>query len=187
MKISKKRWSDLLWVLALVILLFTPLGKTLKVYINRLIAFSPSVLEQKESVLVKNVSWQLQSLESGKFINLNTLKGKVIFINQWATWCPPCLAEMPEINDLYRDYKDKVTFLMISSDDKESIKDLMIKENYHFINYKSQSHTPKALQSNALPQTFVIDKSGYIRVDKIGAAKWNSDDFRAELDQMINE
>lgn len=187
MKISKKRWGDLAWIAAFLIILFTPLGKEIKIHINRLMAFSPSVTEQEESVHLKTFQWTLQSLETGELVNLNDYKGQVIFMNTWATWCPPCIAEMPEIQQLYTDYKDKIVFLMLTTDKQKDINAFMNKQGYTFKNYRPVSATPKAIQSSSIPYTVVIDKQGFIRVDKVGTAKWNHKDFRAELDKMIME
>lgn len=187
MKISKKRWGDIIWIVLLLVIMFTPLGKTIKVYINALIARSPSVIELKEAKALNAMNWTLESLDSGELVNLKSYKGQVIFINTWATWCPPCIAEMPDINNLYADYKDKVVFLMVTSDKKSVVDQFMQKENYDFINYTERSSVPKALHSKSIPYTAVIDKKGYIRVEKTGAAKWNSDSFRKALDSMLQD
>src|SRR5690625_2274692 len=55
--------------------------------------------------------------ENGKIVNLSEFEGKHIFMNFWATWCPPCIAEMPSINELYNEMNDEVVFVMISTDD----------------------------------------------------------------------
>jgi len=187
MKIPKKRWVDIVWVALFLIIMFTSLGKTIKVFINSVIALSPNVIEQPEAKVIDNMYWSLESLATGEVINLENYKGKVIFINTWATWCPPCLAEMPDINTLYADYKDKVVFLMVTSDHKSAVNQLMHKENYDFINYTMRSSVPNVLSSRSIPYTSVIDKKGRIRVEKTGAAKWNSTDFRLALDSMLNE
>lgn len=185
MKITKKRWGDILWVLAIVILLFTPLGKTIKVQLNKLFSFEPILTEQPDAVHLKDYNWFLKDLETGKSVNLNAYKGQVIFINHWATYCPPCLAEMPDINALYKDYKDKMVFLMVTSDKQSIIDTFMKREGYHFKNYTSYSQSPQELKSELIPQTIIIDQEGYIRINKIGSAKWNDKDFRDALDGLI--
>lgn len=187
MKIPKKRWGDIAWIVLLIIILFTPLGKAIKIEVNKLIAFSPSVIEQKDAIQLEVFNWQLQELKTGELINLNDLKNQVVFINTWATWCPPCLAEMPEINDLYTDYKDKITFLIVSTDEEKALREYMNQNGYVFKNYHPLSNVPQDLNSTSIPHTIVIDKSGYIRVDKVGSAKWNHKDFRKALDKMILE
>ncbi len=187
MKISKKRWGDLTWVTVFAIILFTPLGMTVKIEINKLIAFCPDVSDQNDAIRLDTFNWQLQDLKSGKVMNLIDLKGEVIFINTWATWCPPCLAEMSDINALYKDYKDKINFVMVSNDREALITNYMTERTYTFKNYMPISNAPEALSSKSIPHTVIIDKSGYIRVDKVGSAKWNHEDLRAELDKMIME
>ncbi len=69
----------------------------------------------------------------GNEIAFDTFKEKTVFINFWATWCPPCVAEMPDINDLYGKTKDQVSFVMISVDeDREKAKSFMKRKGYDF-------------------------------------------------------
>lgn len=70
----------------------------------------------------------------GEKVNMNDFRGNVIFMNFWATWCPPCIAEMPGIHDLYREIKsEEVVFLMISLDDDfEKAKRFKEKKGFDF-------------------------------------------------------
>ena len=60
-----------------------------------------------------------KELGSGKTMRLSDLKGKPVFINFWATWCPPCVGELPHIEKKYAEYKDKMHFVILSVDDNE--------------------------------------------------------------------
>src|SRR5699024_8703774 len=109
--------------------------------------------------------------ESGKTINMADLEGKVVFVNFWATWCPPCIAEMPNINKLYQNYKDddEVLFLMISLDDSfDKAKEFKERKNFDFNIFYPQSTMPSEFQSRGIPHTFVLRKDGEIAYDHTG-------------------
>mgnify|MGYP000415377036 CR=1 FL=1 len=127
----------------------------------------------------------LRGITNAKDVNLESLKGKVIFINYWATWCPPCRAEMPMIQDLYNDYNEKVVFLLVSDESPETIKKFLAKKGYDIQIFNPLTDYPDDFNASSIPRTYIIDKEGYIVVDKKGAANWSSDAVRQQLDQMI--
>ena len=129
MKLEKKKISNLLLIVAAMVLLFTPVGFHLKVMVNRLVSFSPTELKVEDQRLVANYRWQLISNE-GETLNFEEGKGKVIVLNVWATWCPPCVAEMPSFQKLYDDYADKVSFLFVAHDEKEKVNAYLTKKGY---------------------------------------------------------
>jgi len=108
---------------------------------------------------------------------LSDYKGKVVFLNFWATWCPPCRKEMPDIEKLYREYnfnKDEVVFLGVvnpSSDEYPNNQDVKKEEIISFIEKNGYTfptvfdETGEVLQNyfiSAFPTTFMVDKEGYI-------------------------
>src|SRR3546814_66534 len=80
----------------------------------------PTVEQQVDAVEPTEVTGVSFKDESGKTVSLNSLKGNVVFINFWATWCPPCIHEMPSINDLKKSFQgnDKIVFMMVDVDNK---------------------------------------------------------------------
>ncbi|WP_169684136.1 TlpA family protein disulfide reductase [Marinigracilibium pacificum] len=100
------------------------------------------------------------------------------FINFWASWCPPCIAEMPSIQKLYNQTKENknIKFLMISSDsDFSKAKNLKIKKEFTFPIYSLAFGLPEQLNHSSIPYTVIIDKSGTIIYEKEGMANYNSD------------
>lgn len=180
MKFTKKTISNIVFVIIIGLLLYPPT----KVYFIRLISFSPSVITDDKQEKLTDYNWNLKGLNTAN-IDFNETKNKVVFINFWATWCPPCIAEMPSIQKLYDDYKDKVTFVFISNEDWNTIDGFYIKNNYNLPTYNTLSKTPGQLKSNSIPATFIIDKKGNIVTDKKGAANWNSAKVRELLDELI--
>jgi cytochrome c biogenesis protein CcmG/thiol:disulfide interchange protein DsbE len=114
---------------------------------------------------------------NGKTISLSQYRGKVLFLNFWATWCPPCRAEIPDFVDVYSQYKTKgLEIIGISLDTKEksAIVDFVqkFKINYPII-FETKSVTAQLLQDyqpgQFIPTTIVIDKTGRIRQKEVGA------------------
>ncbi len=176
-------FSNVLFGLVFFLILYTPT----RVWIIRQISFSPSIERIEESPKIGNYNWKLQGLNTPS-VNFEAHKGKVIFLNFWATWCPPCLAELPYIQNLYNAYKDKVAFVFITSDSKQTLEDFLKKKGYHFPVYQSSHGFLQDLPLvSSIPRTFIIDKEGRIRVDESGSVNWNSKAFRMVLDEMLQE
>ncbi|MDZ7691739.1 MAG: TlpA disulfide reductase family protein [Balneolaceae bacterium] len=120
--------------------------------------------------------------------NLSDFKGKVIFLNYWATWCPPCIAEMPNIQALYEQFNsnNQIAFAMISMDeDPEKAQRFIERKDFTFPVYHLAGPRPPELRSTLLPTTFVINKNAQILVKKRGMAHYNTSDFRSFLDSLI--
>lgn len=131
--------------------------------------------------------------ENDKILDVESLRGKTIFINIWATWCPPCVAEMPSINALYQDFKDRddVVFLMISNDKEfQTAKDWMDAKELDLPIYQLATVLPDVYETGFVPSTFVISPKEKIVVRKTGMANYDSKRFRKLLnrlsDQQIN-
>lgn len=123
---------------------------------------------------------------SGAVISFEQFKGKPVFVNFWATWCPPCIAEMPDIEDLYNEMKDsKTAFVMISLDDDfQKAKQFVAKKGFHLPIYHLASPLPKVYESSAIPTTYVISPDGNIVVTRSGMAKYNTKKFKQFLEQL---
>lgn len=125
----------------------------------------------------------------GEVLDVRKLKGKVIFLNMWATWCAPCIAEMPSIQELYKNYENnpEVVFALISFDkDPEKAKNFIHKKGFTMpIYFPNETQIPKVYESRGIPTTFVIDKEGYIAYKKIGMANYDSNSFASMLNKLI--
>ncbi len=131
------------------------------------------------------LNFNITSLE-GDDIKVSTLRGKTIFINFWATWCPPCIAEMPEIQNLWDDIaSDDIAFLLISTDDEMGkIKSFIERKEFTFPVYKLNGAIPQELSSSAIPSTFVIAPDGRIIYKHLGIANYNTKDFKDFLSKV---
>lgn len=114
---------------------------------------------------------------------LSEFEGKTIFMNLWATWCPPCIAEMPNIQRLYDDMKDheNIVFVMASLDeDPQKAKDFVDRKGFTFPVYKVLSK-PRVYDSSVVPTTYVISPDGNIMMEHRGMAKYDTDSFKEFL------
>ena len=186
MNFLKKNWSNLLFIMLILILILPQTRKPVQVQVNRIFAFSPSEISAENREKLQNYHWNLDELESGRK-NLNSSEGKVTVVNLWATWCPPCIAEMSSFQKLYNDYSEKMDFYFVSSEEPQKLKNFLQKHDYNLPVFRPLSAAPVALQSNSLPTTYVISKSGEILIEKTGTADWNDGDFRKKLDEWIGE
>ena len=108
----------------------------------------------------------------GTTTRLSDHRGKVVFLNFWATWCPPCRMEMPHIETLYRELKDagEVVFLGASSEEKATITAFLQKNGYTFpIVTADQQDVAVTYRTQSIPSIFVIDREGVIRAHLVGA------------------
>ncbi|HET8839502.1 MAG TPA: TlpA disulfide reductase family protein [Flavobacteriaceae bacterium] len=119
--------------------------------------------------------------------SLAQYEGKVIFINIWATWCAPCIAEMPGINDLYNDLKNEnIQFVLFSVDDEfENALAFIKRKEYSFPIYHSGGNIPPLYQTGTIPTTFIIDTKGNLVLEHQGMANYNSDEFKNFLRTLM--
>ncbi len=127
---------------------------------------------------------------NGRTVDFGSLKGKVVFVNIWATWCPPCVAEMPNIQKLYEktDGKD-IAFVMLSVDQEglAKVKKYIDRKGYTFPVYLPASPLPQELQSSAIPTTFIISPEGKIVARQEGMAEYDTPEVREFLQSLVKK
>lgn len=122
--------------------------------------------------------------------NTSTLRGKVVFVNFWASWCPPCRAELPSVQALYDKFKNNpdIFFLTISEDDDLSVAGQFLeKQHFSIPLYKTISGVPNQLYTGTLPTTIILDKQGNIRYQHEGFANYSSNKFLKEMEALVKE
>ena len=119
----------------------------------------------------------------GEEINMEDFRGKVVFMNVWATWCPPCVAEMPGINNLYNDVKNEdIVFIMLSVDqDFQKAIDFNKKKGYDFEVYRAKGPMPPIYNSQSLPTTYVIGADETLALTHMGMGDYDTREFKEFL------
>ena len=187
MKLNKSKIFNIAIVVIIILLLIPQTGKTLKVGVHKVFGmFSPSEVAESNRKTLTSYDWKLSNAKGEQF-SFTESKGKVVFINLWATWCPPCIAEMPSMQKLYNDYNDKVIFLFVSNEHQNKVATFFEKKGYNLPSFLPLSEIPEELYSRTIPATYIIDKKGVIVVDKKGAANWNGGSVRNLLDRLLLE
>lgn len=130
---------------------------------------------------------QVTDLE-GNLVKMENYRGKVIFLNFWATWCMPCVAELPSIDKLYNQFKSEdIVFLLISNEKLEKVKDYKQRKGYEvpFFIEDSTSKIPQMYHSPGIPTTFIINKKGQIIKASAGAEDWDDKDFIETVTALV--
>lgn len=152
----------------------------------RVVLFSPSAMDEEDQTQLQPFTYQLSTLE-GTPANAEIGKGKVTFLSYWATWCPPCRAELPSIQKLYVDYGDTVDFVLITHEDPNTIQSFLDKKQFDLPVVLPRMKTPAALSERTIPTNYIIDKKGKIIIKEQGATDWNSKKMRQTLNLLIRE
>ena len=155
---DKRFFNYLIVILVLICLCFSAEGKENDLFTK----INIQLIKDKK----KAPNFCLVNLE-GKKVDIKDLKGKVVFLNFWATWCGPCKEEMPSMEALHQHYKNKdFVFLTISVDygGVNPVKEFIGKQRYTFpVLIDQKGETLDLFEVKGIPMTFLIDKKGRMR------------------------
>lgn len=115
---------------------------------------------------------------NGNKVNFDQYKGKVVFLNIWATWCGPCKAEMPGIQSLSEKLKDQpVEFVMLSVDKETAlpkVNSYLESNQFTFPVFMPHGNLPEVMQVSSIPTTFILSKDGKILVKEVGSRNYDT-------------
>ncbi len=138
--------------------------------------------------IAETIDFTLKDLD-GNPVRLSDFRGKIVFLNFWATWCPECRIEMPSMQKLHSRFKDK-SFAMVSVNMKESaseVKKFFKKYKLTFIGLlDSDGEAGSQMGIRAIPTTFILNKNGKIAGTIMGAREWDSKASIALFEHLIN-
>ncbi len=132
-------------------------------------------------------AWSVQSLDGRQTFPLSTLKGKVLFLNFWATWCSPCRMELPSIEKLYERYRDTdVMFLCLTNEDPRVVQRFIQKRKIELPIY-TVLQAPPSFRVTGLPSTFIVSRFGKVALSRSGAFRWDKHEITVLLDSLLAE
>lgn len=184
----KKNLSNILFF-GFLLFLFTPWGMPVRSLMIKAVSKVTTAVVSLEIPAEERTalaSWTYPLVDAqGQAVDFQALQGKVVLVNLWASWCPPCRAEMPSMQALYDDYQDEVVFLFIAREEPEKSLAYLEQKDLNLPVYFERAQAPEALRSNSLPTTYILDQEGRIAAEKTGAADWNSSKVRDLLDRLL--
>lgn len=182
----KKYISNGILIAILALVLFVPSAKALLIQgLMQVGLFNPDVQTEK-TIATPTLELKFKD-QKGNIVTLADLKGKVVFLNFWATWCPPCLAEMPSINKLYERHQNNedVVFILLDAESNfEKANNYMKAKKYSMPVYQMVSNVPEQIFAGSLPTTVVFDKQGRVSFKHEGAANYNSKKFVEFIEKL---
>jgi peroxiredoxin len=160
-----------------------------------LLLFAMPSYRQGEASIAGRTAQDFPLEIAGKPGRLTDLKGKVVVLNFWATWCPPCVEETPALNHLqkYIEARNGVILGVAADEDSAAYEKFLRDEGVVFLTYRDPStrdnHSPIALEygTSMYPETYVIDRHGKIARKFIGFQQWDSPDMLAYFDALLGQ
>jgi thiol-disulfide isomerase/thioredoxin len=181
----RKQWLNVLLTgFVLMMLLYTPA----KVFMLQRLMDTGLFNASADKKLLKADPMIFKNRE-GELISTESLKGRTVFINFWASWCPPCLAEMPSIQKLYDRFKNdkRIVFIMADVDHKlNESTSFLSKRSIDLPVYEPHSLQGTALYDGTLPTTLIINKEGMVILHHSGIGRYDTPSIIKLLEDEIN-
>ncbi|QJD96081.1 TlpA family protein disulfide reductase [Mucilaginibacter robiniae] len=181
--------SNVLFFGLILLVLFNPATKVFFIQsVMKIGLFQPDIpVDKAKADAVSDMTF---SRVNGKTISLSSLKGKVVFINFWATWCPPCRAEMPGIDQLHQQLSSQknIVFMMIDADDFSKGAVSFMRQNHYILPlYKPSGLIPENIYTGTLPTTAISDRKGRLIFHHEGVADYSNSNFKSYLIKIANQ
>ncbi len=179
--------TDILFVVLVVLLIIPGTRKEVSSFFIRLTAFPPSTLDPDEQYTIseQTAQWELTDLSGNKVV-LSTLFDKPVLINLWATWCPPCIAELPGLLDLQKEYATKAHFLFVTDENPHLVKAFLKKHGYSQTGFYLSRRVPSDFATNSIPTSYILSTKRKVVLKKKGAARWNTGKVKRLFDKLNN-
>jgi DsbE subfamily thiol:disulfide oxidoreductase len=126
----------------------------------------------------------------GETVQLSTYRGKVVLIDFWASWCPPCKTSFPALDSLYREYQPRgLEVLAVNLDERRRDAETFLGDHPHHLTvlFDPKGASPVAFGVKGMPSSFLIDKAGTIRFTHMGYSGNVDDSYRREIAQLLAE
>jgi len=135
-------------------------------------------------------AFEATDVSSGTLVSLNDYRGRVVLLNIWATWCPSCEEEMPSMQRLYEQLRDRpfsVVAVSIDVSSRQHVKDWIDERDLTFdVLHDPEGRIERIYQTTGVPESFVIDPAGMIVKREIGAREWDNPSARALFQRLLD-
>ncbi|PZU83112.1 MAG: TlpA family protein disulfide reductase [Chryseobacterium sp.] len=178
--------KNIIYVIIIAAVSAFALIKPLRDFVSEQIAMSPTVAKINDETTLSDevLNIDLKGINTSS-TNLKNLRGKVLFLNFWGTWCPPCRTEWPTIEKLYQLKKDKMEFALIAmQDQEEDVKKFLKENNYTAPVYIAESPLDPKVLPVAFPTTYLIGKDGRILKKEDSSMDWSKDSVLEFIDNV---
>jgi len=155
-----------------------------------LLAFAFPSYRQGEPSLAGRKATEFNFQLAGQPAHLKDLQGKVVLLDFWASWCPPCLEEAASLNQLQQDISQRGgVILAISEDEDQAAYEKFIQENH--VNFPTYRDPTKKIKESygtvMIPEAYLIDRHGKIARKIVGGQNWQSPEVKASIDTLLNQ
>ena len=153
-----------------------------------LVGFAMPEYRQGEASIAGRPAKDFPLVLDGKQIHLSDLRGKVVVLNFWATWCPPCVEETPSLNELHAQIAPKGGMVLgVSVDDDAQAYDQFLKTfNVVFPTFRDTTkNIPGTYGTSLFPETYLIDRQGRIARKIIGSQHWDEGDIAMYVQSLL--
>lgn len=188
---KKKKWKSrilnfIFFATAFVLIIYTPARSWLLRIVLATGLFNPSIKNTNDTAAASAIPLTFVN-ESGIRTGTEALKGKVVFINFWASWCPPCRAEMASINNMAEKLKNnkEVVIVLINLDEEIKKGKDYLKNNFPQLPfYRAEGFIPEEMFEGTLPTTVILNQEGRIVMKHKGMANYNAEKFLKQLESL---
>ena len=124
--------------------------------------------------------------DEDRTITLSDLRGKVVLLNFWASWCPPCIEETPSMNAMQEQMRGRITILAVSTDaDRDAYLRFLREQKANFLTVRDPAQNSNKLYGTFIyPETYIIDREGIVRRKFIGPVDWTNPDIIQYLSSL---
>ena len=132
------------------------------------------------------LDWEVRGMD-GRTANVANLDHTVLFVNNWATWCGPCIREMPDIENLVGAYEGQdVAFVIVSDEGLEKVQGFVEDKGWELPVYVTEKRPPM-FQTRAIPSTFILDEDRRVVYTHIGSAAWGDESAQDFIDRLLGD
>jgi thiol-disulfide isomerase/thioredoxin len=123
--------------------------------------------------------------DGGQTIDLSKMRGRVVVLNLWATWCAPCIEELPSLLALHKEMPDLAIVAVSIDQDPDVYHRFLIEHHVDFLTFRDEDQRVNALYGTAqIPETYIIDRQGIMRRKFISAQNWTSPEITSYLSKL---